>query len=339
MKNKLILITNESIYIDKNKNFFCDNIDLKSIPENLSKYTEINIVGRYSKIDRSKKIEIKNIYIFKSIFSYLFNIFQSLKRKDTTYLIISLSPYTFMASLLLKFFFKKHFIYLRSDGFEEYKAIFGYLGFLIYFIIFKIGIINSNLIACREHLLKKNNGSIVNPSQLKKKWFEDTITAIPKELKFLYVGRLRVEKGIFSFIKMIENSNFNLTIVTSEKNAKLKKNHQNIKLINFENYNDTIIKFYDQHSILILPSYTEAHPQVIDEALARNRPVIVFKEISHVTRDREGVFVCERNIKSLKNMVNYISSNYENISSKIKNNKLPTQENFINELRKILFKK
>ena len=103
MKNKLILITNESIYIDKNKNFFCDNIDLKSIPENLSKYTEINIVGRYSKIDRSKKIEIKNIFIFKSIFSYLFNIFQSLKQKDTTYLIISLSPYTFMASLLLKF--------------------------------------------------------------------------------------------------------------------------------------------------------------------------------------------------------------------------------------------
>ncbi len=138
MKNKLILITNESIYIDKNKKFFCDNIDLKSIPENLSKYTEINIVGRYSKIDRSKKIEIKNIYIFKSIFSYLFNIFQSLKQKDTTYLIISLSPYTFMASLLLKFFFKKHFIYLRSDGFEEYKAIFGYLGSLIYFIILKL---------------------------------------------------------------------------------------------------------------------------------------------------------------------------------------------------------
>ena len=29
------------------------------------------------------------------------------------------------------------------------------------------------MIACREHLLKKNSGTIVNPSQLKKKWFEE----------------------------------------------------------------------------------------------------------------------------------------------------------------------
>tara|TARA_B100001057_G_scaffold221751_1_gene222170 strand:+ start:1614 stop:2633 length:1020 start_codon:yes stop_codon:yes gene_type:complete len=339
MKNKLFLITNESIYVDKNKNFFCDNIDLKSIPENLEKYSEINIIGRHSKTYRSKKIGIKNINIFKNIFTYLFCIFRSFKQNNAKYLIISLSPYTFIASLLLKFYSKKHFIYLRSDGFEEYKAIFGYIGSIIYYVIFKIGIINSNLIACREHLLRKNNGAIVNPSQLKKKWFEDLKTMTLKELNFLYVGRLRIEKGIFSLIEIIENSNFNLTIVTSEKDAKLKKNYKNINLTIFENYNDSIIKFYDQHSIFILPSFTEAHPQVLDEALARNRPVIVFKEISHVKRDREGVFVCDRNIKSLANMVNYISSNYENISTKIKGNKLPTQENFIKELSTILFKK
>ena len=339
MKNKLFLITNESISVDENKNFFCDNIDLKSIPENLKKYSEINIIGRFSNIDRSKKINIENINIFKNILSYLFCIFRSLKQNDTKYLIISLSPYTLMASLLLKFFSKKHFIYLRSDGFEEYKAIFGYFGFIIYYIIFKIGIINSNLIACREHLLRKKNGAIVNPSQLKKKWFKDLKTISSKELNFLYVGRLRVEKGIFSLIEIIKDSKFNLTIVTSEKDAKLKKNYKNIKLIIFENYNDTIIKFYDQHSVLILPSYTEAHPQVLDEALARNRPVIVFKEISHVKRNREGVFVCERNLQSLENTLNYIRSNYENILTKIKKNKLPTQENFINELSNILFKK
>ena len=77
---------------------------------------------------------------------------------------------------------------------------------------------------------------------------------------------------------------------------------------------------------------------MLDEALARNRPVIVFKEISHVKRDREGVFVCERNLKSLENTVNYINSNYENILIKIKKNKLPTLEKFINQLSNILFK-
>ena len=78
---------------------------------------------------------------------------------------------------------------------------------------------------------------------------------------------------------------------------------KNINLMSFENNNDAIIDIYDNHSIFILPSYTEAHPQVLDEALARCRPVIVFKEVDHVVRDRQGVFVCERNLKSLENLI------------------------------------
>ena len=92
MKKKLFLITNESIYVDKKNNFFCDNIDIKSIPENLNKYSKVNLIGRYSKIDRSKKIDINNISIFKNIFTYLFYIYQSFKQNDVRYLIISLSP-------------------------------------------------------------------------------------------------------------------------------------------------------------------------------------------------------------------------------------------------------
>ena len=46
----------------KKNNFFCDNIDIKSIPENLNKYSEVNLIGRYSKIDRSKKIDINKSY-------------------------------------------------------------------------------------------------------------------------------------------------------------------------------------------------------------------------------------------------------------------------------------
>ena len=64
MKNNLIIITNESIYLDENNKFFCDNIDLKSIPEGLSNYANINLIARYSKKIRSKKINIKKISIF-----------------------------------------------------------------------------------------------------------------------------------------------------------------------------------------------------------------------------------------------------------------------------------
>ena len=72
----------------------------------MNKFSEVNIIGRYSKIDRSKKIDVNNINIFKNIFTYLFYIFQSFKKDDAKYLIISLSPYTFMASILLKLFLK-----------------------------------------------------------------------------------------------------------------------------------------------------------------------------------------------------------------------------------------
>ena len=336
MINKLIIITNESIYLDENKKYFCDNIDLKSIPEELNNFTEVTIVGRLSKIKRTKEIKINNIKLFSNIFSFLYFISKNCKTKDFIYLIISLSPYTFLASVLLKFFSRKHFIYLRSDGYEEYKSILGNIGKLIYHVMFKISVFKAQLIACRKHLLRNNKGTIVNPSQLNDRWFKDQKDKNLKNIKLLYVGRVRIEKGIFSLINLIKNSDLSLTIVTSEANVKIKNKTDKINIISFKNYNDEIIKFYDEHNIFILPSYTEAHPQVLDESLARLRPVIIFKEIEHVKRNREGVFVCDRNYKSLENIIIYINNNYENIVFKIKKNNLPTKKNFINELKKII---
>ena len=73
----------------------------------------------------------------------------------------------------------------------------------------------------------------------------------------------------------------------------------NVEHINIQNNNDSIINIYDSHNIFVLPSFTEGHPQVIDESLSRFRPVIIFEEISHVICNREGVFVCKRNSDSL----------------------------------------
>ena len=126
MKRKLVIITNESFGYD-NDQFFCDNIDLKSIPEGLEEKFDIEVIGRSSKISRTKKVDIKKIKIGSNILTYLLNIFKSLKNKDSKYLIISVSPYTFLASLILKIFLRKHFIYLRSDGFKEYRSILGFL--------------------------------------------------------------------------------------------------------------------------------------------------------------------------------------------------------------------
>ncbi len=336
MAKKIYIVTNESFYF-KNGNYFCDNIDLKSIPESLSRDNEICIIARKSKKERTKKVNIKDIKIHSNIISYLFFLIKSFNDKDSKYLIISISPFTFLASIILKFFLKKHFIYLRSDGYEEYKAIMGKIGSIIYHFMFIICSIKSNLISCRKHILKNKKGEIVHPSQLNEKWFLPEKKIDFNEIKLLYVGRIRVEKGIFSLLKIINNTDIKLTIVTSEKKINL-KSQNNVSIISYENKEDSIIKFYDEHSIFILPSFTEGHPQVLDEALARNRPVIIFKEISHVLRDRKGVFISERNINSLKNTIKYIKNNIEKITIQIKSNKLPTKKNFIKELREIIFK-
>ena len=337
MERKLYIITNESFY-NQDKDYYCDNIDLKSIPEGLSDYNETHIIARKSHISRSKKVEIQKIKISNNIFSYLLSLIKSFRYKKNYYLIISISPYTFFASLLLKIFLKRHFIYLRSDGYKEYKSILGFIGPFIYHLMFTIASLNSNLISCRKHLLRNKKGEIVNPSQLNKNWFKESKDLNFKNIKLLYVGRIRVEKGIYSLLEIIKNTELELTIVSPEKEVRLKSTPKNVAIVNCENYNDSIIKFYDENYIFILPSFTEAHPQVLDEALARNRPVIIFSEISHVLRDRNGIFISNRNIESLKRTIQHIETNYENIKQEMKKNKLPMKENFILELKKIVLK-
>ena len=93
---------------------------------------------------------------------------------------------------------------------------------------------------------------------------------------------------------------------------------------------------YDSHSIFILPSLTEGHPQVLDEALARLRPVIIFDEISHVIGKRQGVFISKRNSDSFLKTINEIINNYKIIQEKISQNTLPTKEKFIKDISLVL---
>tara|TARA_B100001989_G_C24549217_1_gene473121 strand:- start:57 stop:1070 length:1014 start_codon:yes stop_codon:yes gene_type:complete len=337
MKNKLYIISNEKISEENNRKF-CDNIDIKSIPESLNSFFEVSLLGRYSSKNRTKLINIDQIDVSKNPIHLIKQIVNMIKGKNEKYLVISISPFTFLAILLLKIFGKKVHLYLRSDGFEEYRSILGFLGPPIYGFMFYISTALTKMIACREKLLRNKKGYIVNPSQLNDKWYQNLNMPQLDKIKLLYVGRIRVEKGIFSLIKMIKETKFNLKAVTSEIEINFKETISNISLISYKNIDDSIIKFYDECNIFILPSFTEAHPQVLDEALARLRPVIVFKEISHVVRDRKGVYVVERNLKSLSEKIKYLIDNYEKIRQEMKTNQLPSKENFVNEIKNILNK-
>jgi glycosyltransferase involved in cell wall biosynthesis len=195
----------------------------------------------------------------------------------------------------------------------------------------------SSLVSCRKHILRKKNGIIVSPSQLTESWFKNTTQSNLDKVRLLYVGRIRVEKGIFSFLKLFKDlrEDIHLSIVTTKSDRSKINNLENINCIESQS-EEYLIKNYDENNILILPSFTEGHPQVLDEALARLRPVIVFDEIKHVKRNREGVFTCKRNTQELNSMIDHILKNYSEIQSKMKTNNLPKKEVFIDELKSII---
>ena len=333
MKTKLFIFSNESVSLEDGK-FFCDNIDLKSTPEGLNKKFEVNLFARKSNKKRSHEIKIKKIKIFSNLFSYISSVIK-VSKEDSKYLIVSISPYTFIISLFLKFLGKKPIIYLRSDGYEEYKAILGRIGPVIYHFMFLISTSISNLISCREYILKGKKGKIVYPSQLDSIWLRKPKNLEIKNFKLLYVGRIRVEKGIYFLANLIKNKrDISLSIVGAEKGSSYSMNQSNIKIFSNQNNKSKLIKHYDDHNIFILPSFTEGHPMVILEALARRRPVIIFDEIKHVVGDKKGIFIAKRNYINFFGILNNIKKNYKKIQKDMKKNKLPTNKEFIEKFVK-----
>ena len=203
--------------------------------------------------------------------------------------------------------------------------------------MFELTSVSCNLISCRKHILKNKEGTVVSPSHLSEKWFQNIKIPNPNSINLLYVGRIRIEKGIFSFLKIFENSkkNMNLSIVCTKIDSKKIEPIKNVFIIDTQP-ETSLIEIYDKCNIFILPSFTEGHPQVLDEALSRLRPVIVFEEIDHVKRNRKGVFVCKRNINDLENKIDFILKHYLKIQDEMKTNKLPKKNSFLKELKTIL---
>jgi glycosyltransferase involved in cell wall biosynthesis len=336
---KLFIITNESIFNFKGE-FFCDNIDLKSTPEGLNNNFEVSIIGRKSKQVRSHKISLSKIKISSSIFSYLIEILRSFTDKNSKYLIISISPFTFFACILISIFKRKKVVYLRSDGYGEYKAILGFFGSFVYHLMFFTVSKISPLLSCRKYILKGNRGDIVSPSQITSKWLSNHKEVDINQIKLLYVGRVKKEKGIYSLLDIIKDSNsdLQLSIVGAEKKFSNQIAQKNVSIHDVESNEQNLIKFYDNHNIFVLPSFTEGHPMALLEALSRLRPVIIFKDIEHVVGDKKGIFLAERNYTSFLKVINYIKDNYRKIQEEMKENKIPTKEQFLKSMSELISK-
>jgi len=337
MLNELIIISNEKFDKDGN-NFYCDNVAEKSLPDELTNFFSIKIIGRISKKKRAHKLKTNNIKLFNSLFFYLIYIFKNINKKKSKFLLLSISPYTFFASLLFFFSKKKPIIYLRSDGYKEYRSILGFYGPMIYSLMFNIASKVGQFVSCNQYILKKKKGFVVNPSEINENWITNTKKTSFKKIKLLYIGRVKVEKGIFSLLKIMKNSkiDISLSIVGATQESVKKISQKNVSIFGIQNNELELIKFYDNHNIFILPSFTEGHPMVLLEALARQRPVIIFKEIDNIVGNFKGIFVAERSTNSFFETINHIKSNYEKIYLEMKSNVLPTKKQFIGEFGKFI---
>ena len=202
--------------------------------------------------------------------------------------------------------------------------------------MYKIVTSNSKVIVCHERLFDKKKSHLVDISRLDHECFTNHKDALLDKVRFLYVGRMSPEKGIFEFLNMFNKIKFDaeFSIVGNLENQDIL--NYNIKLLGYIADAQSLINIYDNHNIMVLPSFTEATPYVVDEALSRKRPVIIFEDIDYIVRDKKGIFVSKRDLNSFSETTKHIMDNYQEIQKKIEKNELPTKKRMIKQISDII---
>ena len=89
---------------------------------------------------------------------------------------------------------------MRSDGYGEYKAILGKIGPLIYHFMFSITGAISNLISCRDYILRGKKGKLINPSQLDSVWLRQPKNIEIRNFKFYMLEELELKKEFLLYL-------------------------------------------------------------------------------------------------------------------------------------------
>ena len=254
---------------------------------------------------------------------------------------ISITLFNFLTLLKLVLLGKKlrGFVYLRSDGFLEYKIRYGFLGYYFYYLMFLFIKKRLKFLSVSSNFTFVKVSNILHPSELTDCWFKKKKTNKKFKTDFLYVGRFKKEKGVHFLARIFKKhlNKYKLTIVgTKRKFVDKHFYNKNIKFIGPINNAKKLIDIYDSSRVFILPSFTEGFPKVISESLVRLRPIIIFDEIKHVLNKRKGIYVCKREMNNIKKKIDFIFGNYGKIQKMMRKNTFHTKNNFKKELLKAI---
>jgi len=332
---RLIIISNERVSENSQGEFKSTNLDLQVLPDELDKVFNVECVFRKSKKELNHKYNIKKIFIGSSIFSFLYRVIKTIFKKNI-YLIIAISPYTFLTFLLLTILRKKIYVYLMSNGYEEYEYVLGKNFKWIYGFMFKIVTKFSIVIVCHSRLFDPKKSHEITPSRLNNIWIKNCNLPNLDKPRLLYVGRINPEKGIDNFINIFNKMNTDSELFIAGNTEKLKGTDHKIKSLGYISSEQELVRTYDHCNITILPSYTEAHPYVIEESLSRKRPVIIFEDIAYVKKNKKGVYIIKRDSHEVKEQIDWILKNYQSIQKEMDKNDLPTMQKMVQQFSNIL---
>jgi len=326
-KIKCLLIGYESLNTPNGVASFLKEIN-KMLPSKV-----VTIRNFFNKLIEDKELNLKARTVFNEIiyirFNSLTNLIRNIKSSNIIHLNID-NLFTIPLSFIALYFKKSiisgfhSFIRFKNNKFKQMLENLRVLivnNFLVLVSKKIIFLTNSQNKSIKKYIIFKK--CFENKSIIINNFIDGSIIKKGKntaKFNLLFVGRYTKFKGFEDLINVARDMrNVNFSLIGDDLYKSRLKNVTNIGTIE----NSKIYKEYDKHSIFILPSYTEAFPMTILEAMARGLVILVsdipgMREI--IKEGRNGYLFQPGDLNKMKEIILYLKNNPSEIKRISKNN-------------------
>ncbi|WP_394895923.1 glycosyltransferase family 4 protein [Clostridium paraputrificum] len=278
----------------------------------------------YKEVLKKYEIEKFNYIIAHSLFSNG-NLALTLKKKfKIKYMVI-------VKNTDVNSYFKKRFL-LRKKGIEILKNA----DLIVFSSEAYKNLVVEKYIPTKEkeNIIKK---SLVIPFGINEFWLKNSYQRKPikitdRNLKILYVGKINKNKNIELTAKVCQrliekNINIQFSVVGECNDNDLKERLMKYKFLNIYPYSslESILNYYRENDIFIMPSIYESFGLVYAEALSQSLPIIYTKGQGfdgHFPNGFVGCAVDSSSEDELEEAIRYVINNYENLSINAYNSRM-----------------